>query len=63
MLHNVGLGGDGISGDSLGPGQLHCMAHRDGDFHADSVAHYPSSGAMLMQPVTHSLAQMPQPLQ
>ena len=65
MLHDMGLGGDGISGDGLGPGQLHRVAHRDGDFHADSMGHLaiPSSGTMLMHPVTHSLAQMPQPLQ
>ena len=63
VLHDVGLGGDGIGGDGLGPGHLHRMGHRDGNFHAYSMGHYSSSGTMLMQPVTHSLAQMPQPLQ
>ena len=65
VLHDVGLGGDGIGRDGFGPSQLHRMAHRNGDFHADSLlmGHHDSSSTILMQPVTHSLTQMPQPLQ
>jgi hypothetical protein len=44
------------------------MAHRDGNFHTYSFfkamdGHYDPSSTILMQPVTHSLTQMPQPLQ
>jgi hypothetical protein len=63
MFHNMGLRSDGIGGDGFGPGKMHRVAHGDGDFHTFSVAHYSSSGTMEMQPVTHSRAQVPHPLQ
>ena len=63
MLDDMGLGRNGIGGDGFGPGQSHGVADGNGDFHTFAMAHYSSSGTMVMQPVTHSRAQVPQPLQ
>ena len=63
VLNDMGLGRNGI-----GSYHVHVAMHggfgdSDGDFHSCSLGHYSTSSSMTMQPVQHSVTQMPQPLQ
>ena len=63
MFDDMGLRGDGIGRDTIRLGQLHGLGGSDGDFHSYALVRHFSSSTILMHPVQHSRAQMPQPLQ
>ena len=63
VLHDMGLRGDGVGGHHVHIGHLDGIGRSDGYFDTNSFSHYSSSATMLMHPVKHSWAQMPQPLQ
>jgi hypothetical protein len=63
VLDDVCLRRDGIRGDDVDVGHLHCLGGGNRILHSDSFPHYSASSTILMHPVMHSWTQMPQPLQ